>query len=126
MYIPHHAGIEVGIDAAAIDQHLYLGGELTVEAADGNGPFVRGDAGNLDAGNQTQGIREIGRVGTADIVIGQHIDHRRGVGKFLRFFCRCSYDQIQGHQFLQTEFGDFDILFAGPGCSRCVHRGHDQ
>jgi len=105
---PEYAGKEGGIDAAAIDEDEQLVGKLVVETAGGDCPFVGIDAGDLNAGDQAQGIRQGADAGTAEVFGGKSVHCGRHVAQFLRR----SGDQgdLNLHQLFQAEGDQIEFL----------------
>ncbi len=69
LLVPEHAGTDLVVDAAAVDQHQELVGVDAVEAANADGPGVGADAGHVHAWRHSQGFGNVGRAATADHIL---------------------------------------------------------
>src|SRR6267142_1707121 len=78
LHIPEDAGVEGGVDAAAIHEDQEFVGGAAVEATGGDGPGAVVDLGDFEAGGHTQSLGDAGCAGAANVILG---DHRDGGGR---------------------------------------------
>jgi hypothetical protein len=77
LHVPEHARVERRVDAASVDQHEQLVGEIAAEAADRDRPLVRVVARDLDVRREPQRVRNRRHTAAADILRSDHVDGGR-------------------------------------------------
>ena len=86
LYVPIDSFKERRIDAPTVDQYQQIFGEAAIETANSDRPGPALAAGNNDAGDQAQDLRNAGGAGAANIVRGDDHDCCRGPPHFFRLF----------------------------------------
>jgi len=102
--IPEHAGEERRVDRAAVDQHQELVADRVVEAACADRVLPRIDPRHLEVRREAQRFGKTGHAGAADVLAGDHVERRGGVGEPLGA-ARYRRD-LQIGQLLEAELGE--------------------
>jgi hypothetical protein len=109
--VPEDAGKNMSVNAAPVNHHQQVFGELVIQPSDIDRPIRGADARDVDPWRQTQGLRDTGDARSADVVLGDDIDRRGHVGNLFRPFG--GRDDLDVFQLFQGQLGEVHRLFIG-------------